>query len=275
MKNNCDKIEIMILPWKKSGYDIFALLPSPSVNADLAFTLLNADLAFTLLFFSSFILIILPPIFWPLTTSACFVLLKQFSYQNVQYFKDIPAISFGFYTFFTFWNIQLFPQNFAPFKYIEKSSNPLPTHPSLNSYCFHIVSATDFIQTLNKTVDFELFFYNRFSCTSLLAGHAPPRAPLTAMLFSVWHSYLRLSGVLFLKLTYLSHFNVYPHKQRMYFFSATSWCSKSPCFTETRHSFSRRLLCGKGNFSLFSVLDSVLMQWQLKTYSPIPYVLKR
>ncbi len=30
------------------------------------------------------------------------------------------------------------------------------THPSLNLYCFHIVSATDFIQTLNKTEDFKL-----------------------------------------------------------------------------------------------------------------------
>ncbi len=36
------------------------------------------------------------------------------------------------------------------------------THPSLNLYCFHIVSATDFIQTLNKTEDFELLIL--YSC---------------------------------------------------------------------------------------------------------------
>ncbi len=38
-----------------------------------------------------------------------------------------------------------------------------PTHPTLNLCCIHIVSAIDFIQTLNKTEDFELFFlYSRF-----------------------------------------------------------------------------------------------------------------
>ncbi len=35
--------------------------------------------------------------------------------------------------------------------------------PTLHLYCFYIVSATDFIQTLNKTEDFELFFlYSHF-----------------------------------------------------------------------------------------------------------------
>ncbi len=36
------------------------------------------------------------------------------------------------------------------------------THPSLNLHCFHIVSATDFIQTLNKTEDFEVLIFIRF-----------------------------------------------------------------------------------------------------------------
>ncbi len=132
-----------------------------------------AESAFTLLFFSSLYLFsILLPVFWPLTTSAYFVLLKPFSYQNVQLFQDIPVSVLFFSKFHTFSNIQLFPQNFAPFKHIEKSSNLLPTHPNLNLCCFHIFSATDFIQTLNKTEDFELFFTCFCCLLSFLRYHS-------------------------------------------------------------------------------------------------------
>ncbi len=48
-------------------------------------------------------LIILPYVFWPLTTSTYFVLLKPFNYQNVQLIQDILAMTFGFfYSFYTF-----------------------------------------------------------------------------------------------------------------------------------------------------------------------------
>ncbi len=40
------------------------------------------------------------------------------------------------------------------------------TYPFLNLYCFHIVSAMEFVQTLNKTEDFELFiFYSHVFAT--------------------------------------------------------------------------------------------------------------
>ncbi len=48
-------------------------------------------------------------------------------------------------------------------KLYENFAKKDQNHPSLILYCFHIVSATDFIQTLNKTEDFELLIlYSHF-----------------------------------------------------------------------------------------------------------------
>ncbi len=62
----------------------------------------------------------------------------------------------------------------------ENFAKTVQTHPSLIRYCFHIVSVTDFIQTLNKTEDFELlilyshifaFFYHFWDITILFLCH--------------------------------------------------------------------------------------------------------
>ncbi len=64
---------------------------SPGNAIFLVIISINADSAFTLLLFSSLLFSFLPYVFWPLTTSANFVLLKPFKYQNVQKIQDIAA----------------------------------------------------------------------------------------------------------------------------------------------------------------------------------------
>ncbi len=51
-------------------------------------------------------------------------------------------------------NVVLHPHSAMTWIFCQPFANPL----TLKLYCFHIVSATDFIQTLNKTEKFELFF---------------------------------------------------------------------------------------------------------------------
>ncbi len=91
------------------------------------------------------------------TTSAYFVLLKPFSYQNVQLFQDIPGMTFLFSTLYTFYNIYTFSYFFIIELYGSFASNALHSLCSLKPLCSHILYATDTIQTLNKTEDFELF----------------------------------------------------------------------------------------------------------------------
>ncbi len=67
---------------------------------------LNAASAFTLLFFSFlYLLFILPPVFWPSTTSVYFVQLKPFNYQNVQLFLKYLAFSTRFCPIYIHWKI--------------------------------------------------------------------------------------------------------------------------------------------------------------------------
>ncbi len=109
---------------------------------------------------------------------------------------------------------------------------------------------------LSKNHTFLKITLNSVGCASLLVGHTPPSPIKSNVIFGLtlspkteWHTVF--------KLPYLSHFNVYPHKKLMYFFSTTLGCSKSPHFTKTRHSFRRRLLCSRGTFSVLSVLVTV------------------